>query len=279
MAYKTILAVLDTARNAPQISAFGTALATQFSAHLIGCHAETLSAVPLIAPMEIPDPAAIQVLQEIAQKETAQVQQIFKLHAEGKGISTAWRSFMSSAGYSSNPFMESARTADLVIASQSDPSHADHRADLESFLFESGRPLLLIPHAIRELQPVRNVMIAWNGSREASRATFDALPFLQAAERVEILVVDPPDRSSRAYLPAGEDIAASLARHGVNVVVTTDEGSGGSASAAIEARLSGKGIDLLVMGGYGHSRWWEMIFGGVTRNILDSMTGLTLLSR
>jgi nucleotide-binding universal stress UspA family protein len=279
MAYKTILAVLDTAHNAPQISEFGAVLAAQFSAHLIGCHAETLSAVPLIAPMEIPDPAAIQVLQEIAQRETTEVQQIFKLHAEGKGISTEWRSFMSSAGYSSNPFMESARTVDLVIASQSDPSHADHRADLETFLFESGRPLLLVPHAMAELQPVRNVMIAWNGSREAARATFDALPFLQAAERVEILVVDPPDRSSRSYLPVGADIAASLSRHGVNAIVTSEESSGGSASTAIEARLSGTGIDLLVMGGYGHSRWWEMIFGGVTRNILDSMTGLTLLSR
>ncbi|RWX78313.1 universal stress protein [Neorhizobium lilium] len=279
MTYKTILAILDTPQNARQISDFGVAVASQFSAHLIGCHAETLSAMPLIAPMEIPDPAAIQVLQEVAQKETAEVKRVFELHAEGKGVPTEWRSFLSAAGYSSNPFMESARAADLIIASQSDPSHSDHRADLETFLFDSGRPLLLVPHAMTQLQPIRRVMIAWNGSREAARATFDSLPFLQAAESVEILVVDPPERSNQTYLPAGAEIANSLSRHGVNASVTNHESSGGSPAAVIEARLSGKDVDLLVMGGYGHSRWWEMIFGGVTRNILDSMTALTLLSR
>ncbi len=279
MAYKTILAVLDTASNARQISGFGLSLATQFSAHLIGCHAETLDAVPLIAPMEIPDPAAIQVLQEVAQKETADVHQAFQRHMEGKGVSTEWRSFVSAAGYSSNPFMESARAADLIIASQSDPSHADHRADLETFLFESGRPLLLVPRTMTEPRTVRRVLIAWNGSREAARATFDALPFLQAAESVDVLVVDPPERLSHPDMLPGSNIAATLQRHGVNATVINQESAGGSAATTIEGRLSGTGIDLLVMGGYGHSRWWEMIFGGVTRNILDSMTALTLLSR
>lgn len=279
MAYKTILSVLDTAQNVRQISDFSIALAQRFSAHLIGCHAETLAAVPLIAPMEIPDPAAIQVLQEMAQKETAEIQQAFKLHTEGSAVASEWRNFMSSSGYSSNPFMELARTADLIVASQSDPSHADHRADLETFLFESGRPLLLVPHAMTKPEPIRQVLIAWNGSREAARATFDALPFLKEAERVEILVVDPPDRSGQHQLPAGAEIAASLARHGVNTVVTNQESAGGSAASVIASRLSGNGVDLLVMGGYGHSRWWEMIFGGVTRNVLDTMTALTLLSR
>jgi nucleotide-binding universal stress UspA family protein len=279
MAYKTILAVLDTPQNARQITDFGIALAERFSAHLIGVHAETLAAVPLIAPMEIPDPAAVQILQEVAQKETAEVGQIFAQHSSRDGISSEWRSFMSSAGYGSYPVMETARTADLILASQSDPSHADHRADLETFLFESGRPMLLIPFTIKQPQPIERVLIAWNGSREAARATFDALPFLTAAASVEVLVVDPPERSNPNVQLAGTEIAATLARHGVNVTVSTRGSGGGSAAEAIENRLSDNSINLLVMGGYGHSRWWEMLFGGVTRNILDSMTALTLLSR
>jgi len=75
-------------------------------------------------------------------------------------------------------------------------------------------------------------------------------------------------------------LAATLARHGVNVTVTSQEKIAGvSPQAAIENRLSDNSIDLLVMGAYGHSRWWELLFGGVTRTLLDSMTALTLLSR
>jgi nucleotide-binding universal stress UspA family protein len=279
MGYKTILAVLDASHSTRQITDFSVALADQFSAHLLGVHAETLAAVPLIAPMEIPDPAAMQVLQEVAQKETAQVEQIFRQQTGRDGLSAEWRSFMSSAGYAANTVMETARTADLIIAGQSDPAHADHRADLETFLFESGRPLLLIPYTLTAFQPIRRVLIAWNGSREAARATFDAMPFLKAATSVEVLVVDPPERAGQDRETAGSEIAETLARHGVNVTLTTHSTGGGNASAAIENRLSDNSIDLLVMGGYGHARWWEMLFGGVTRNILDKMTALTLLSR
>lgn len=279
MTYKTILAVLDTPQDATQITRFGIALASQFSAHLIGCHAETLATVPLIAPMEIPDPAAVQVLQEAAQRETSEVELIFRQHTQNKGVSSEWRSFVCAAGYSSTRVMEAARTADLILAAQSDPSHADHRADLETFLFESGRPLLLVPFGMTELQPIRRVTIAWNGSREAARAVFDALPLLQSAEIVEIFCVNPPERADKAHVPAGSELAASLTRHGINALVSRQQTAGASAAAAIANRLADNAVDLLVMGGYGHSRWWEMIFGGVTRNILGSMTALTLLSR
>jgi nucleotide-binding universal stress UspA family protein len=279
MAYKTVLAVLDTQRNAMQITDFTIALAEQFSAHLIGLHAETLAAVPLIAPMEIPDPAAIEVLQESAQRETAAIQQIFRQRTTREGVSAEWRSFMMAAGYASTSVLETARTADIIVASQSDPGHADHRSDLETFLFESGRPMLLVPYTLRQPKPIERVLVAWNGSREAARAAFDAMPLLQQASSVEILVVDPPDRGDQSPELAGTDIAAALARHGVAVTVTTQDSGGLSAATAIENRLADQSIDLLVMGGYGHSRWWEMLFGGVTRSMLESMTALTLLSR
>lgn len=279
MAYKTILAVLDIPQNARQMADFGAALAETFSAHLIGVHAETLAAVPLIAPMEIPDPAAVQVLQEVAQKETAMVADIFNTVSTREGLSREWRSFVSSAGYGASSVMETARTADLIIASQSGPSHSDHRADLETFLFESGRPMLLVPHRMTAFKPIERVLIGWNGSKEAARATFDALPFLKTATSVEVLVVDPPERGDQTAEFAGTEIATSLARHGVNVTVTTRIGSRETPAKAIENRLLDNSIDLLVMGGYGHSRWWEMLFGGTTRSVLDSMTALTLLSR
>ncbi|SFB42352.1 Nucleotide-binding universal stress protein, UspA family [Rhizobium sp. NFR07] len=279
MSYKTVLAVLDTQRNAIQITDFAVALAEQFSAHLIGVHAETLAAIPLIAPMEIPDPAAIEILQDTAHKETAAIEQIFRQRTTREGLSSEWRSFMLAAGYSSSSVQETARAVDLVVATQSDPTQTDHRADLESFLFESGRPMLLVPYTLKQLKPIERVLIAWNGSREAARATFDSLPLLKNATSVEILVVDPPERGDRSPELAGAEIAAALSRHGVSVTLTTQDSGGTSPAQAIEKRLVDQSIDLLVMGGYGHSRWWEMLFGGVTRSLLDKMTALTLLSR
>ncbi len=280
MGYKTILAVLDSQKNAKPITDFAVALARQFSAHVVGLRAEILPTVPLIAPMEIPDPTAMEMLQQAAEAETSKIAAVFRGIAESEGISFEWRSFVSSASYSSESVLECTRASDLILAVQNEPGFSnDNSADLETLLFESGRPVLLVPHVLSAPKPIRRVLIAWNGSKEAARATFDALPFLKQAESVEILSIDPPGMPRQAPALAGADLAAALARHDVNVTLTTEEKGDLSVAAIIENRLSDDSIDLLVMGGYGHSRWWEMLFGGVTRNVLQSMTALTLLSR
>lgn len=281
MGYKTILAVIDTTDNARKLDVFIAALARQFSSHVVGLHMETLAAVPLVAPMEIPDPATVQAVQEVAHKETAEAGQIFIERMAAQGISHEWRSLVSSVGYSSTSSVQSARCADLIIARQTDSSSlSDSRAELDSFLYESGRPILLVPHAMVETKPIKRVMIAWNGSREATRATFDAMPFLLAADSVEVFSVALDDGETAGQSLAGTEIAATLERHGVNVTVTSQEKMQGvSPQSAIEKRLSDGTVDLLVMGAYGHSRWWEMLFGGVTHRLLESMTAMTLLSR
>ncbi|MEJ8308738.1 universal stress protein [Agrobacterium larrymoorei] len=281
MGYRTILAVVDTAENTRQLDAFVAQLAQQFSSHVVGLHMEALAAVPLVAPMEMPDPATMQAVQDVAHKETEESGKIFAENMAANGISSEWRSFASSVGYSAKSSIQSARCADLIVARQhSSSALSDSRADIDNFLYESGRPVLLIPHILTAPKPIRRVLIAWNGSREATRATFDALPFLQAAESVEVFSVDMEDNDSKTAALAGSEIAATLARHGVNVTVTSQEKIQGVAPhTAIEKRLADNSIDLLVMGAYGHSRWWEMLFGGVTRTLLDSMTAMTLMSR
>jgi nucleotide-binding universal stress UspA family protein len=280
MGYRTLLAILDTPKTTRQVTDFAVALANQFQAHVIGAHAEAIAMVPLVAPMEIPDPATVQALQDMAHQETETVETMFREIGEREGLSHEWRSFITSSGFNSAALIDSARSADLVIAAQGDSGLlSDSRSELESFLFESGRPVLLITHILKEPKPIRRVLIAWNGSREAARATFDALPFLKAAEAVEIFTVDAADTAHQSGAMAGAEIAAALARHGINVTLTASEKSGLDPAMAIENRLSDSSIDLLVMGAYGNKRWWEMLFGGVTRTLLDSMTALTLLSR
>ncbi|MBW9113099.1 universal stress protein [Rhizobium cauense] len=280
MSYKTILAILDTADNATAVADFAFAIAAQTNAHVIGLHAETVAVVPLVAPMEIPDPVAVQALQDMAHAETVEVERIFRRKAAAEGGSFEWRSFASSTGYGTAPLIESARSADLLIASQADPSKpSDSHVDIDNFLFESGRPVMMIPFVLRQQKPIKRVLIAWNGSREAARATFDALPILQAADEVEVFSVDPVDNALQSAAVAGAEIAGTLARHGVKVTLATAQSVDKSASAVIENRLSDSSIDLLVMGAYTHSRLWQMIFGGTTKSLLQSMTALTLLSR
>ncbi|TPP10870.1 universal stress protein [Rhizobium glycinendophyticum] len=280
MSYRTLLAILDTPKNTRQVTDFAVAFANQFQAHVIGAHAEAVAVVPLVAPMEIPDPVTVQALQDMAHRETEEVETLFREAARREGLSHEWRSFVTSSGFNSAALVDSARSCDLVIAAQGESGLlSEARSELESFLFESGRPVLLIPHILTKPQPIRRVLIAWNGSREAARATFDALPFLLAAEEVEIFTVDAAETAAQTADMAGVEIAATLARHGIKVSVNSQQKSGLAPAMAIENRLSDGSIDLLVMGAYGNKRWWEMLFGGVTRTLLDSMTALTLLSR
>ncbi|WP_431322084.1 universal stress protein [Rhizobium sp. YTU87027] len=280
MSYKTILAILDTVDNAKAVADFAFAIAAQTNAHVIGLHAETVAVVPLVAPMEIPDPVAVQALQDMAHAETVEVERIFRRKAQAEGVSYEWRSFASSTGYGTAPLIESARSADLLIASQANPAKpSDSHVDIDNFLFESGRPVMMIPFVLRQPKPIKRVLIAWNGSREAARAAFDALPILKAADEVEIFSVDPVDNALQSAAVAGADIASALSRHGVRVTLATAQSVDKSASTVIENRLSDSSIDLLVMGAYTHSRLWQMIFGGTTKTLLQSMTALTLLSR
>ncbi|MBO9123626.1 MULTISPECIES: universal stress protein [unclassified Rhizobium] len=280
MSYKTILAILDTSDNCVAVADLAFALAAEHGAHVIGLHAETIAVVPLVAPMEIPDPVAVQALQDMAHSERVKIETIVRRKAEVEGVSFEWRSFASSTGYGSAPLIESARSADLLIASQADPARpSDSHVDVDNFLLESGRPVLMIPFIIRQPKPIKRVLVAWNGSKEAARATFDALPFLKAADEVEIFSVDPVDNALQSAAVAGAEIAAALARHGVNVTLATATTTDKSTSAVIENRLSDSSIDLLVMGAYTHSRLWQMIFGGTTKTLLHSMTAMTLLSR
>ena len=280
MAYKTILAVLDRQESAAQISDFATSLAESWAGHVIGLHVENLSAVPMVAPMEIPDPVAIEAMQETARSETASVGAAFEKRASQSTATYEWRNIVSSVGFSASSVVDSARTADLIIAAQGDGSAlSESRSEIENFLFESGRPVLLVPQIIKSPAPIRRVLLAWNGSREATRATFDALPILKQAEFVEIFSVNPPETPTQSPETAGAAIAATLARHGVNAILSTHSSTDLDASAAIENRLAENSIDLLVMGAYGHSRWRELLFGGVTRTLLESMTALTLLAR
>jgi nucleotide-binding universal stress UspA family protein len=169
-----------------------------------------------------------------------------------------------------------ARHTDLCVVGQPSEETPEPEAGrlVEAAFMDSGRPALVVPYIGAAPEPSRRILVAWNGSREAARAVHDALPFLLAPERTTVLIVDPQAQGSEVGEPPGAD----LARHGVRVEVKSVPGGGLVAGDAILAQAADEGADLLVMGGYGHSRLREMVLGGATRHLLVQMTLPVLLS-
>jgi len=280
MTYKTLLAILQSEADALRVLDFTLPLAGRHDSHVIGLHAEAFP-VGMASPLGAPAVDFSVLMQEDAQRRHEILRTLFNERAEAEGVMHEWRGFESVSGDSAVTGVESARTADLVIAQQNDPD-ADTRlrADVEALLFESGRPLLLVPYTFAgRSSPFKKVLLAWNGSKEAARAAFDALPFMKEAGNVEVLTVDARDTIDQDAETAGAAIAASLARHGIEVTMRADQSSGLSHDEVIANRLADSGADLLVMGAYGRSRLSEFVFGGVTRNMLESMTTPTFMSR
>ena len=174
-----------------------------------------------------------------------------------------------------------ARHADLAILGQPEPDEPSGTGMrlVEAALLGSGRPILVVPWIGAAGLPPRRVLAAWDGSAPAARALGDALPLLRRAERVSLVVVDPERLGGRVGEQPGADMATHLARHGVRVEVQAVP-SGGLATADVLLDLAADtGADLLVMGGYGHSRLRELAFGGTTRDVLARMTAPVLLAR
>ena len=138
----------------------------------------------------------------------------------------------------------------------------------------SCRPVIAVPFAGKFKTLGKRVLVAWNGTREAARATHDALPFLTHADKVVVLSVNA---SGKVHIP-GADISTHLARHGVDVEIHNREGNDVSVGDAILNAVSDYGADLLVIGAYGHSRVRELVLGGVTRHLLRHMTIPVLMS-
>ena len=166
-----------------------------------------------------------------------------------------------------------ARYADLTVlpawprdGGDAMPLH-DHVHDL---LRHSGRPLLVVPAGHASTVPPKRALIAWSPTREAARAVADAMPLLRLAERVDVVIVDPRSGDDAHGAEPGADIAAHLARHGLQVTVETRPSMNYSVAYAVLDRARDIGADLLVAGGYGHSRLREAVLGGTTRELLQT---------
>jgi nucleotide-binding universal stress UspA family protein len=143
-------------------------------------------------------------------------------------------------------------------------------------LFDSGRPILIVPYIQTKPLKLARAMVCWDGSRAAARALGDAMPFLIRSGAVDVVAL--ADRAPKSEEIPEFDLAAHLARHGIVTKLQTIYAAGGDVTASILNHVENESVDLLIMGGYGHSRLREFVLGGVTRRILETMTVPVLLS-
>ena len=281
MRLKDILVHLDATEQAMTRLQVAADLARRHEAHLTG-----LYVVDIILPIMVAADASggVAVLGELletqrqdALAEAAQIEAAFQERLQRDGIAGEWRLI---EGVASEQLALHARYADLAVVGQPDPAGGQPSATaiLETVLFSSGRPVLVVPHAGRFETLGRRVLIGWNASRESTRAVHDALPLIAEANPATILAVNPQSGLGGHGEEPGADIARHLARHGTTVSVEHMTASEVSAAEVILNRAAELAADLLVIGAYGHSRLREMVLGGVTRTLLQQMTIPVLMS-
>ena len=173
-----------------------------------------------------------------------------------------------------------ARHADLSVLGRPDPVDITPRFALtfKSLLLQSGRPLLVVPDGARLAFPPRRVVLAWQPTREATRALHDALPLLSRDSEIDVLMVDPQIAEGRHGDEPGADIARHLARHGFSVRAVPLPRRDANEGITLLRHVAEVKADLLVMGGYGHSRWREVVLGGATRTVLHDANTPVLFS-
>lgn len=172
-----------------------------------------------------------------------------------------------------------ARHVDLTVMSRPSPAsiRMDHEV-VEAVLMQSGRPVLLAPSDWKLRSAIETVLIGWNASRECARSVADAMPFLERAKRIVLATVDArPSPWAHGEAP-GVDIATHLARHGLPVDLHNLDSAGATTGEALATAAQDLGADMIVTGGFGHSRLRQALFGGVTRTLIETAPAPLLLS-
>ena len=273
---KNLLVHIPSERLARPVVDAAVSLAMARAAHLdaVSIGYETVS-VGLAVDGGAAVAAVFEVERERALARAETALGVFETEARNAGISYSLKALAEIPAEAAETIGAMARLHDLAIVLQpeSQASTFDNTMPQE-ILFESGGPVLFIPYTHKGPYDPKHVGIAWDGSRVAARAVRDAAPFLARAQAVTIICLNEvpnPETSSAA-------LAAQLARRGVTAQIERMSADRASIQPAILSIAADAGLDLIVMGGYGHSRLQERILRGVTRGMLQSMTVPTLMS-
>jgi nucleotide-binding universal stress UspA family protein len=252
--------------------AYAVVIAKKFGATLCGVFAKGMPKLPMV--MDVSAGAELIEMQEQAASELAETLRSLFLNIAGHGVEVEWRVF---DGDWAHAIAQCARSADLLVIGQHDASDSAETT-LPSLagdtIVSSGRPVLFIPSIGASPVPPKVILVAWKDSREAARAVLDAMPFMIDAKVHVVSVENDADAAGTT----GPEVTNWLSSHGVDADFAVKPAGGLSIGDAILSRLGDMDVDMLVMGGYTHSRLREYVLGGTTKNLLEHMTVPVLMS-
>ena len=254
---------------------YATSIAATFGAHVAG--------IAFLYEPVIPDgtlggiPVDLIELQREENSKTAKAAvDRFEAATKTAGVSAETRVLDATLGGAAGLFGQIARRFDVAVVGQAQREHgAAEQLMIEGALFESGRPVVVVPYIQKQGLTLERVLACWDGGRMSARAIADAMPFLERAKAVDIVIVAEERKNDEV---TGANMMEHLARHGVAANVKRIARGDLAIADVILDYAADSGADFMVMGGYGHSRLREFILGGVTRGILQSMTVPVLLS-
>lgn len=276
MPYKTILVHADLSLHAPSRIRLAARLAQAEGAHLIGAAMTGISRFVYAPGAGDLARTVIAGYADTLCQQAGQALAQFESVARAAGAPSCEPRLI--ADDPEGGLVALSRFCDLLVLSQTDPASAVAGAvrDLPEYvMLNVPRPVLLVPYAGEYAGIDGRLLIAWNGSMEAARAVSHALPLLRRAARVVVAHFSPDQAGELA--PQLPELLAWLGRHGV-VAELHEQRTGNDTGEALLSLAADQQSDLIVMGGYGHTRFRELMLGGMTRTMLEKMTRPLLMS-
>lgn len=278
MSYKTILVHVDESNRASERIKIAAAIAMTQSAHLIGT-AMTGASRYLVQTMMLADTNPnLRPHLDFLRKRAERGLDDFENCVRRLGLPSFEKRLVDDEAGAGVCLQ--ARYADLVVIGQNDPNELSPvvMPDFPQYVvLNSGRPVLLVPYAGQFDNIGNRVLVAWDASMAATRAVAGAIPLLRRAQVIDVAVFNPQLQPQAHGAQPGADLAEYLARHGIKIDISqqqTDQEIGD----ALLSLAADKGVDLIIMGGYGHARFREILLGGATRTVLETMTVPVLMS-
>lgn len=272
---KDIVVNLPLRANKDRISAFAASLARYFDAHVTGI-AFMYWPVFVCVQMGAAETRFIEEQDAAAKKAADDAVERLARETGREKVSCDSQQISTSVDEAPGRFAEIARAFDLAVVPQAEPeSGAVDDLIAQAALFQSGHPILVVPYTQTARFKLDRVTVLWDGSAPATRAIVGAMPFLHRAKTIDLVSI-MGERDLRQEL-GGADMRKHLSRHGLNVEPKRLQMMN-DITATILNYAADTAPDLLVMGGYGHTRFRELVLGGATRGILDGMTMPTLMA-
>ena len=275
MAFKDILLFLDDGRTNDDRISLALSLARLDNANLTGVAMGSMK--PVHAPSDDNVEAIARMSERMAERLTAE----FTETCRNSGINTDTMIIYGDTDASAIKLAHYARNYDLTILSQPNPERDNYTPLLvkaRQVMLLSGRPVMFVPYIGAKNVPLRNAMIAWDGTPAVSRSVHNAIPLLKRLDQVKILVVASKKQQETKKEVLVDGLAGHLRNHDINAEVVKINPGDNSVTSVIQNQISEKNVDLLVMGGHGTPTLTQKIFGTVTSNLLSSMLVPVMMS-